>query len=117
MMIPCLWSLLFGVVLVFLIYFLPAAPDRVPVPHLPHIAAHGNDFAVIIVLFQPRDDNGSIQTAGICQHDLFDFRRGNCLRSKPTLILSNPLLQFPIAVSIIRALGKCAKSVLHIAAI
>ena len=94
MMIPCLWSLLFGVVLVFLIYFLPAAPDRVPVPHLPHIAAHGNDFAVIIVLFQPRDDNGSIQTAGICQHDLFDLRHRNCLRSNQLIYFSISLVQF-----------------------
>ena len=95
MMIPCLCSLLFGVVLVFLIYFLPAAPDRVPAPHLPHIAAHGNDFAVVIVLFQPRDDNGGIQTAGICQHDLFDLGHRNCLRSNQLYILFN----FPRAIS------------------
>ena len=83
---------------------------------LAHIAADGDDLAVVVMLFQPRNDDGRIQTAGICQHDLFDFRHGNCLRSKPTLILSNSLLQFPIAVAIIRAEKECVKSILHIAA-
>lgn len=83
---------------------------------LAHIAADGDDLAVVVMLFQSRNDDGRIQTAGICQHDLFDFRHGNCLRSKPTLILSNSLLQFPIAVAIIQAEKECVKSILHIAA-
>ena len=62
---------------------------------LSHIAAHGNDFAVVIVLFQPRDDDGRIQTAGICQHDLFDLRHRNCLRSNQLYIL----FYFPRAIS------------------
>ena len=60
---------------------------------LPHIAAHGNDFAVVIVLFQLRDDNGSIQTAGVGQHDLFDLRHRNCLPSQNYLIY----IRFPLA--------------------
>ena len=61
---------------------------------LPHIAAHGNDFAVVIVLFQLRDDNRCVQTAGICQHDLFDFRHRNCLRSNQLIYFSISLVQF-----------------------
>ena len=61
---------------------------------LPHIAAHGNDFAVVIVLFQPRDDNRCVQTAGICQHDLFDLRHRNCLRSNQLIYFSISLVQF-----------------------
>ena len=60
---------------------------------LAHIAAHGNDLAVVVVLFQPRDDNGSVQTTGIGQHDLFDLRHRNCLRSQNYLIY----IRFPLA--------------------
>ena len=48
---------------------------------LAHIAAYCNDLAVVVVLFQPRDDDRSIQTTGICQHDLFDLGHKNHLRS------------------------------------
>ena len=41
---------------------------------LSHIAGNGNDFAVVVVFLQPRDDDGGIQTAGICKNDLFDIR-------------------------------------------
>ena len=64
---------------------------------LAHIAAHCNDLAVVVMLFQPWDDNGSIQTAGIGQHDLFDLRHKNRLRSNHFILL-NSLLQFLIAV-------------------
>ena len=39
---------------------------------LADIAGNGNDFAVVIVFFQPGNDDGSIQTAGVCQNDFFD---------------------------------------------
>ena len=58
-----------------------------------------------------------VQTTGICQHDLFDFRHRNCLRSNQLIYFSISLVQFMIAASIVQALGKCVKSVLHIAAI
>ena len=48
---------------------------------LAHIAADCNDLAVVVMLFQPRDDDGRIQTTGISQHDFFDLRHDNVLRS------------------------------------
>ena len=39
---------------------------------LAHVAGHGNDFRIVVVLLQPGDDDGSIQTAGIGQDDLLD---------------------------------------------
>ena len=45
---------------------------------LTHIAGHGNNFAVVIVFFQPGDQDRSIQTAGIRQNDFFNlFHRRN----------------------------------------
>ena len=35
-----------------------------------------------------------VQTAGICQHDLFDFRHRNCLRSNQLIYFSIFLVQF-----------------------
>ena len=35
-----------------------------------------------------------VQTAGICQHDLFDFRHRNCLRSNQLIYFSISLVQF-----------------------
>ena len=84
---------------------------------LPHITAHRDDLAVVVMLFQPRDDDGRIQTAGISQHDLLDLRHMNRLRFKPLDIL---FLHFPLAIldcSVIIQAGKeCVKSILHIAA-
>ena len=40
---------------------------------LSHIAGNSDDLAVVIVFFQPRNDNGGVQTAGIGENDLFDF--------------------------------------------
>ena len=40
---------------------------------LPDIRRNGNDFTVVIIFLQPRNDNRSIQTAGICQNNLFDL--------------------------------------------
>ena len=39
---------------------------------LTHVAGHGNDFGIIVVLLQPGDNDGSIQTAGIRQNDLLN---------------------------------------------
>src|SRR5699024_8146376 len=39
---------------------------------LAHVARHGDDLAVVVVFFQPGDDDGGIQPTGIGQHDLFD---------------------------------------------
>ena len=39
---------------------------------LAHIAGYGDDLAVVVILFQPGDDNGGIQTAGVSQDYFFD---------------------------------------------
>ena len=39
---------------------------------LAHVAGHGDDLRVVVVLLQPGDDDGRIQAAGIGQHDLLD---------------------------------------------
>ena len=39
---------------------------------LTHVARHGDNLAVVVILLQPRDDDRGIQTAGIGQHDFFD---------------------------------------------
>ena len=36
---------------------------------LPYVAGDRDDFAVVVVLFEPRDDDGSVQAARVCQHD------------------------------------------------
>jgi hypothetical protein len=38
---------------------------------LPHVRRDGDDLAVIEVLFQPGDNDGSIQPARISQHNFF----------------------------------------------
>ena len=40
---------------------------------LTHITCNCNDFAVVVVLFQPGNDNGSIQATGVCQYNFFDI--------------------------------------------
>ena len=40
---------------------------------LPHIAGHGNDLGIVVVLLQPGDNDGCIQTAGVGQHDFLDL--------------------------------------------
>ena len=50
---------------------------------LPNITAYA-DYFTVIIFFQPRDDCGCIQTAGICQNDFFfchDF--SSSLKNKP----------------------------------
>ena len=39
---------------------------------LTDIAGDGDDLAVVVVFFQPGNDDGGIQTAGVCQNDFFD---------------------------------------------
>ena len=39
---------------------------------LAHIAGNGNDLAVIVVFLQPRDNDGSIQAAGVGKNDFFN---------------------------------------------
>ena len=48
---------------------------------LTDVAGHGDDFAVVVVLLQPRDDDGRIQTAGVSKDDFFDifFFHNGCL--------------------------------------
>ena len=40
---------------------------------LTHIAGHGDDLRVVVVLLQPGNDNGGIQSAGVGQYDLLDI--------------------------------------------
>ena len=40
---------------------------------LSHIAGHGNDLGIVVILLQPGDDDGCIQTAGVGQYDLLDI--------------------------------------------
>ena len=40
---------------------------------LPDIAGHRDDLAVVVILFEPRDDDGSVQTARVSQHDFLDL--------------------------------------------
>ena len=40
---------------------------------LPNVGCYRNNLAVIVILFQPRDNNRRIQTAGIGQHDFFNL--------------------------------------------
>ena len=48
---------------------------------LADVAGHGDDFTVIVVLLQPGDDDGRIQTAGVSKDDFFDifFFHHGCL--------------------------------------
>lgn len=41
---------------------------------LSHVAGDGDDLGVVVVLLQPGDDNGRIQTAGVGQDDFLDLR-------------------------------------------
>ena len=40
---------------------------------LAHVAGDGDDLGIVVVLLQPGDDDGSIQTAGISEYDFFDL--------------------------------------------
>ena len=40
---------------------------------LTHVAGDSDDFAVVVVLFQPGNDDGGIQTAGVSQNNLFNI--------------------------------------------
>ena len=40
---------------------------------LTHVAGDGDDLAVIVILFQPGDDDGCIQTARVGENDFFDI--------------------------------------------
>ena len=40
---------------------------------LPHVGGNGDDFAVVIILFEPGNDDGRIQPARICKDDFFDL--------------------------------------------
>jgi hypothetical protein len=46
---------------------------------LTHVTGYGNDLGIIIVLLQPRNDNGSIQTAGIGKNDFFNVAFLHCV--------------------------------------
>ena len=40
---------------------------------LAHVRGHGDDLGVIVVLLQPGDDNGCIQSSGVGQHNFLDL--------------------------------------------
>ena len=39
---------------------------------LPDVAGNRDDLAVVVVFLQPGNDDGGVQTAGVCQNDFFD---------------------------------------------
>ena len=39
---------------------------------LAHVASHGDDLRIVVVLLQPGDDDGRVQAAGVGQYDLLD---------------------------------------------
>ena len=39
---------------------------------LAHITGNGDDLAVVVVFLQPGNDDGGVQTAGVCQNDFLD---------------------------------------------
>ena len=39
---------------------------------LTHVTGDSDDLAVVVVFLQPGNDDGGIQTAGVCQNDFFD---------------------------------------------
>ena len=45
---------------------------------LAHVSGHGDDLYIAIVLFQPGDNDGCIQSAGIGKDDFFDILFHNC---------------------------------------
>ena len=49
---------------------------------LSHVAGDGDDLGVVVVLFQPGDDDGCIQPAGIGEDDFLNFRHGDDLPKK-----------------------------------
>ena len=73
---------------------------------LADVAADGDDFAVVVVLFQPGDDDGGVQAAGIGQDHFFDFRHGDplllfCLCLSSGLIILSLLKYVKIIVVIV----------------
>ena len=46
--------------------------ETVKLRALTDIAGDGDDFTVVVVFLEPRNDNGGIETAGVCKNDLFD---------------------------------------------
>ena len=68
---------------------------------LSHITGNSNDFAVVIVFLQPRNNDGGIQTAGVSQHDFFNvflFHDKRAPFNKNTLLFSDA--HFPFASSV-----------------
>ena len=43
--------------------------QTVQLAHLTHVAGDRDDLAALVVLLQPGDDDGGVQSAGICQHN------------------------------------------------
>ena len=68
---------------------------------LAHVTGNGDDFAVVVVFLQPGNDDGGIQTTGVCQHDFFDvflFHNKRAPFNKNTLLY--PDAHFPFASSV-----------------
>ena len=40
---------------------------------LSYVAGYGNDFAVVVVFLQPRNNEGGIQTSGLCKYYFFNL--------------------------------------------
>ncbi len=58
---------------------------------LAHVAGDGDDLRVVVILLQPGDDDGCIQTAGICQHYFFYLCHGSFPSKIPDQSYFGPL--------------------------
>ena len=76
---------------------------------LANVAGDGDDLRVVIILFQPGDDDGSIQAAGICKYNFFDLIFVHRHDHKPP---ESICCVFLIAERIARFLQNC-KQILH----
>ena len=47
--------------------------DDIELIALSDIGTDGDDLAAVVVFLEPGDDDGGIETAGICEYYFFDF--------------------------------------------
>ena len=52
--------------------------ETVELGALSHVSGDGDNFTVVVVLLQPRNDDGCVQSAGIGENYFFDFGFINC---------------------------------------
>ena len=67
---------------------------------LAHVGGHGDDLRVVVILFQPGDDDGCIQAAGIGQHNFFNIVLIFHNRVLPLLLLDDRCIIRPICIFI-----------------